>query len=123
MFMVLCVIHDPNKFDQVLSGWHDTGVTGITIFTTTGLARLNQKSALRDDIPLFPGLDDLFSSDEDTNRTIFSIVRDEKMVDMLVSATQEVLGNLNNPNTGILVVLPVLRAFGLDRKSMIERGE
>ncbi len=123
MYMVLCVIHDTNKFDQVLTGWYDAGVSGITILTTTGLARLNTRAALREDIPLFPGLDDLYASDADTNRTIFSVVRGEAMVDRLVEATQEVLGDLNNPNTGILIVLPVIRAYGLDRKSMVERGD
>ena len=36
------------------------------------------------------------------------------MIDKVVAATQEITGDLNLPNTGIL---PVALAFGLDRKT------
>ncbi|MBE3142721.1 MAG: hypothetical protein IMZ61_02200 [Planctomycetes bacterium] len=99
-----------------MNAWEETGVSGITILPSTGLARLRQKSALRDDLPLIPSLEDLVERVENTNRTVFTIVKNEDMVDKIVAATQKVTGDLNLPNTGILVVLPVLRAYGLDRQ-------
>jgi len=37
------------------------------------------------------------------------------MVEKVVKATESVIGDLNLPNTGILTVMPVVRAYGLNR--------
>ena len=39
------------------------------------------------------------------------------MVDLVVEATEKIVGDLDAPNTGILVVLPVVQAYGLNRRS------
>jgi nitrogen regulatory protein P-II 1 len=109
-------LHDNSCLDEILNAWEEIGVSGITILPGTGLARLRQKSALRDDLPLIPSLEDLVERVENTNRTLFTIVKHEDMVDKIVAATQKVTGDLNLPNTSLLVVLPVLRAYGLDRQ-------
>lgn len=41
------------------------------------------------------------------------MVEGEEMVDRLVKITQEILGDLDKPNTGVLFVLPVSRVVGL----------
>jgi hypothetical protein len=116
MYMILLVLHDHSRMKEVLSAWETTGVSGVTILPSTGLQRLQSSDAFRDDMPLIPNLEDLMQYKEKTNRTLFTIVPSEAIVDKVVDATQGVVGDLNLPNTGILVVLPVLRAYGLDRK-------
>ena len=37
------------------------------------------------------------------------------MLTKIVDATQSVVGNLNDPNTGILVVLPTAQVYGLEK--------
>lgn len=118
MYMVLFVLHDPNRLPEILESWEKAGVYGITILPSTGLKRLQAHDVLRDDIPLIPSLEDLLQQEERLNRTLFTIVKDDEMVDKVVDATQSVTGDLNLPNTGILTVIPVARAYGLDRKSM-----
>jgi len=76
--------------------------------------RLNS-GAIRDDIPLMPGLDDFYKRVEDYHRTLFTIVKDDDMLNKIVAATQNVVGNLNNPNTGILVVMPTAQVYGLEQ--------
>ncbi|MBE3067945.1 MAG: hypothetical protein IMZ73_11055 [Chloroflexi bacterium] len=46
------------------------------------------------------------------SRTIFTIVRDE-MVEKIISVTEQIVGDLNKPGTGILVVLPADSVHGL----------
>jgi hypothetical protein len=115
MFMILCVIHDIEKSPALLEAWEEAGVSGATILHSTGLGRI-MDSGLWDDMPLFPGLDDLLKHEEFFNRTLFSVVDKETTVDLIVSATEKVLGDLSLPDTGLLVVLPVLRAYGLNKK-------
>ena len=117
MFLVLFVLHETDFFDEILAAWEGAGVSGITILPSTGLARLRESMALRDDIPIFPSLEDFQNHGENQNRTLFTVVPTEEMADKVVAATQAVTGDLNLPNTGILVVIPVLKAYGLNRKS------
>ncbi|GIV65875.1 MAG: hypothetical protein AB1457_11380 [Chloroflexota bacterium] len=115
MYMIFFVLHNPELLEQVLNAWEEAGVGGVTIFPSTGLARIRAKGAWRDDLPIFPSLEDFQEHLQNLNRTLVTIVEDDDMVDQVVAATQRVTGDLNLPNTGILSVLPVIRSYGLNR--------
>lgn len=115
MFLILFVLHDTSKFEEVIKAWNDAGVCGITIMLSTGYHRISESNILQDDLPLIFNLEDIFQHEESTNRTMFSVVKDEATVDKVVAVTEKLVGNLNLPNTGILSVLPVARAYGLER--------
>ncbi|HCS39724.1 MAG TPA: hypothetical protein DIW44_09095 [Anaerolineaceae bacterium] len=123
MYMVMFVLHDPCFLREVLEAWDAAGVSGITIFPSTGLRRLQTLDVLREDIPLIPSLEDLIQQEERLNRTLFTIVEGDEMVDKVVEATQSVIGDLNNPNTGILTVLPVVKTYGLNRKDEVDEDK
>ena len=110
--MVLLVLNDPDLCPSVLEAWEAAGAPGITILESTGLGRMRQ-SAIRDDLPLLPSIADLFRSKEIRHRTLFTVVEDESLVDELISVTEAIVGELDNPDNGFLVVLPVSRAVGL----------
>jgi nitrogen regulatory protein P-II 1 len=116
MFMVLFVLHDSDLMEDIVSAWEEAGVSGITILPSTGLARLRHNDALRDDLPLFPSLEDISQHVGRLNRTLFTIVDNEEQADRVIESTQRLTGDLDLPNTGILVVLPVARAYGLHRR-------
>lgn len=122
MYMILLVLHDPNLLRDILEAWEKAGVYGITILLSTGLKRITARDVLREDLPLIPSLEDLIQQEERLNRTLFTIVKDDEMVDKVVEATQSITGDLNLPNTGILTVLPVALAYGLDRKTMFNEN-
>jgi nitrogen regulatory protein PII len=113
-YMVLLVLHAPELCDDVLEAWESTGVSGVTILASSGLGRL--RAVVREDLPIIPSLHDLLGREEVQNRTLMTIVEDEALVNKVVQATQQVTGDLNLPNTGILVVLPVAQVYGLHRK-------
>ena len=107
MQLLVSVINDPEKLDEILSGFIEMGVTGATIINTEGMGRL-----LSHDIPIFAGLQTLISRSRPQNRTIFSVVEDDK-VEPALAVLQDVLGNLADPATGIAFLLPVDRVVGL----------
>lgn len=115
MYMIMCVVHDPEKCQDLLNSWEVCGVSGATILHSTGLGRLRNNS-LREDLPLFPGLDDLLKNEEYFSRTIFTVLDREDKMDLLIQETEKVLGSLSQPETGLLVVIPVLRAYGLTKQ-------
>jgi len=112
MYFLLLVLHDLTRCDDVLKAWEQAGVSGVTILPSTGLARL-QKRALHEDIPLIPSLEDFFTPSEDGNRTLFTILQDDSLIPAIVAATEGIIGKLDEPETGIIVVLPVYQSFGL----------
>ncbi len=116
MYLVMFVLHDAGKLNELLKGWEEAGVTGATILPSTGLGRLRQQLGLRDDLPIMPSLRDFYHFEEDTNRTIFTVVDTEATVDRLLRVTEEIVGPLEKPQTGLMVVLPVARVHGLSRE-------
>jgi len=114
MYLILFVLDNPDKLEDLLNAWEETGTGGVTVLSSTGMHRLNA-GVIRDDIPLIPGLDDFYKRVEDYHRTLFTIVKDEEMLNKIVDATQSVVGDLNKPNTGILVVLPTAQVYGLEK--------
>ena len=116
MKMVLFVLNDPAKVLDLLTAWKEAGVSGATVLSSTGMGRIHQAAALRDDLPLMPSLDDFFSSDEQLSRTIFTIIKDDEIVRRVIIATRSVVGDLDQPDTGLLVVLPLESAEGLEKK-------
>jgi nitrogen regulatory protein PII len=115
MHMIMFVLHDISKLADVLDAWENTGVKGITIIPSTGIGRLKAADILREDLPLMPSLEDLVEAPEKFNRTLITMIKTDEMMDKVVSATESVVGKLDDPNTGILVVVPLSRAYGLDR--------
>jgi nitrogen regulatory protein P-II 1 len=113
MSLVLFVLHDPEKLHALLDAWKEAGVSGATVLFSTGLGRLSQSSALRDDLPLMPSLEDFLPRAESLSRTIFSMIDDDAVVDRVVEATRRVVGDLDQPDRGLLMVLPVSRVYGL----------
>ena len=113
MYMLLFVLHDPELLEEVLEAWENAGVGGITILPSTGLSHIRQKPSIRDDLPLMPSLENILNHIEHLNRTIFSIVESEEIVERVVQATESITGSLCSPDTGILAVLPLARVYGL----------
>jgi len=121
-YLVLLIVDDLNKCPAVLEAWSAAEVPGITVLESTGMGRL-RKDGIRDDLPMMPSLSELFRTREHRHRTIFSVVEGEEKVDQLIEIAQEILGDLNRPDSGVLFVLPVARVVGFQGASQRAKGE
>ena len=113
--MVILVLEDVDKMDEVLVAWWDAGAPGITILESSGAARHLAGEGARDDLPIFPSLSALFARNETHHRTLFTILPDRVPVQQLFEATERVLGRLDTHHSGIIFALPVLAAQGHER--------
>ena len=123
MNMILFVLHDPEKLDALLSAWEQAGVSGATVLYSTGLGRIRQDQSLRDDLPLMPSLESFFPKPEELSRTIFTIVEDDALVEKVIAATEEVIGDLTQPDRGLLAILPVSQIRGLRRHDPLKKSK
>lgn len=95
MYFVLIVIDDPSNVDKVLEQLKAGGIGGATIIESTGLHRKQKKR-----IPLRytyggpePG--------EIDNITLFAIVPNRQVAERCREIVESVVGDLDEPNTGI----------------------
>jgi nitrogen regulatory protein P-II 1 len=109
--LVVLVLAKPEKLPDVLQAWQDAEAPEATVLESTGLGRVSEFFG-RDDVPLFPSLRALDECRECIHHTVFSVVEDDGMVDRLIAATEGVVGDLSQPNTGIMFVVPVARVIG-----------
>jgi len=110
--LVMLVLDDPDKCRDVLSAWEAAGAPGVTILDSTGIGRV-RRAGILDNVPLMPSLSDLLRREEDHHRTLFSIVKDESQIEAIVQATQDVIGDLEHKDTGLMFVIPVSQVYGL----------
>ena len=114
MYLVTFVLHDPDLLEELLDEWNKAGVRGATVLFSSGMGRMRQKQLIRDDIPLIPSLDDFYEAPQTLNRTIFTVANDDAMIDKILDVTQKLVGDLSKPDTGVMIVTPITRAYGLD---------
>ena len=110
--MVMLVLDDVNQCSPIVDAWEDAGVSGITIFESTGLGRI-RANAQKDNISIMPSLMSLLRTREEHHRTMFTVVDSDEMVDKLIEVTQSFVGNMMEPNKGVIFVLPVSRVVGM----------
>jgi len=106
--LLIAVINQEEKLDEILSGLVELGVTGATIISSEGMGRV-----LSHDIPIFAGLETLALRSRPQNQTIFSVIREDAKVEGVIRLLQEICGDLEDPATGIVFTIPVTRVVGL----------
>ncbi|KAF0110427.1 MAG: hypothetical protein FD147_1687 [Chloroflexi bacterium] len=107
MYIVLFVLDDPSRLDKILTAWTEGGIKGATVIESTGLHRHQRK--------LIP-MRYLYSSplaDEKDNVTIFAIVDDKEASDHCLALIESVVGDLNEPNTGVFAAWPLSYVKGI----------
>jgi len=108
--LLVAILDDPARIWDVLDVWQEMGVQDATIFDSTGLHRVK---GWRDDVPLFPSVHDLLRSAEAHHRTMWSVVGDDVDLDAVAKATERIVGPLDEPHSGILFAIPIVRSWGL----------
>ncbi len=122
MYLLIMVLDDPTRLNEVLARWEGAGVRGVTVLESTGLHRVLLRHRPQ---AAYAGFSQLFGAGRVGNNTLFAVVADMATVEAAAAATEQVVGKLNDPNTGILCALPVARVWGLpqgDSDAESEKG-
>ena len=108
MYMVMFVLNDPDRLNEILEAWERAEIRGATIIESTGLHRQRRKFIpMRYVSPIF--------TDEESHLTVITLVKNEDMIQACLKATESVVGNLDSRNTGIFTAWPVAFIKGLDQ--------
>lgn len=95
MYMIMFVLDDPNLLDAMLEAWEKAGVSGVTIIESTGIHRRRRHL-----IPM-RYIFEPAGSVEEGHYTLFAIVPDQEVVQACLQACEGLVGDLNQPRTGV----------------------
>lgn len=107
MNICFTVVNNIDKFEELLRKFHEKQLHGGTIFDTMGMARVMSESG-----GLGRSIRGFLNKGRPFNKTIMMVVTDEELL-RVKEAFEEVLGNIESENVGIIVSLPVNNCWGI----------
>lgn len=110
MYLLIMVLDDATRLGEVLEAWTQAGVQGVTVLESTGLQRIMRRKEAGS---MFMGFSRLFQDAGIGHNTLFALIDSLQVAEVAVAATEGVLGDLRQPHTGIVFVVPVARSWGL----------
>ncbi len=107
MFIIMFVLNDSKKLDMILDGWKKIGVRGVTILDSIGAYRVRKR---------IPGRFAFTTANADENsKTLIAMVEDEQVVKDCLAETENLIGDLSEPNTGIFSYWQATNIKGLHK--------
>ncbi|MDH5508079.1 MAG: hypothetical protein OEZ02_12730 [Anaerolineae bacterium] len=110
MQMLMFVLDNPDLLNDVLDAWDGIGVSGVTIVESTGIVR---RRGVQPGSPLMAGFNRLMYSDQEGHYTLFTIVKGTETVRQCIEAAEAIVGNLSEPNTGVMASWPLTVVKGV----------
>jgi nitrogen regulatory protein PII len=107
MKLLILILNKVEKLEEVLEGFIEIGISGATVVDSVGMGHI-----ISEEVPIFAGLRFMFAGAKPHNKTILSVIKEEKE-EQVVRLLEKILGDMNKPGTGILFVIPVDRVEGL----------
>ena len=107
MKLLILILNKVEKLEEVLEGFIEIGISGATVIDSVGMGHI-----ISEEVPIFAGLRFMFAGAKSHNKTILSVIKEEKE-EIVVRLLEKILGDLNEPGTGILFMIPVDRVEGL----------
>lgn len=112
MHALFLVLNETDYLDDILTAFVDVGVKGATILDSQGMGRALIDSESRK-IPLFGSMKSFLNNSHPYNKTIFTILDDDVLVDKAVRAVQDILGDMSKPGVGLMFTVPIGRVYGM----------
>lgn len=110
MYLLVMVLDNVRRLDEVLRAWVGAGVKGVTILESTGINRVLQRT---DAQAAYMGFSRVFGGGPVGHNTLFAVIESMETAHAAITATEAVLGSLQNPDTGIMFVVPIAESWGL----------
>lgn len=110
MQALVIILNQMNFFEALLKEFNDKELYGGTIIDTQGLA---SAIAANCDGNTFGTLRMMLHGSRPFNKTIVMLLEEDK-VQVAIDCVKTVMGNLNEPNKGIIFTTPISFVDGLD---------
>jgi len=110
MKLIIFFLNKEEYLNEILEAFVELDIHGATVLDSIGMGRI-----LAHDIPIFAGFQNLLHESRPGNKTILSVVADEK-TEPLSREIEHIVGDLDEPGNGLLIALPIDYIKGLSLK-------
>ncbi|KGF07403.1 nitrogen regulatory protein P-II family [Ezakiella coagulans] len=109
MKALFLILNKTEKLNDVLEAYVKVGIKGATVVDSQGMGSALSESNL----PMFGGfLRTVLDNNRPFNKVIFSVVKDEEVLNDAIAAVEDILGDMSKPGVGLMFVMPVDRVVG-----------
>ncbi|MDO4712168.1 MAG: hypothetical protein Q4A75_09330 [Peptostreptococcaceae bacterium] len=112
MEALFIVLNKTEKLDDLMLAFAEKGITGGTILESKGMAKFLYSE--HQELPMFGSLYMLMNDGRPMNKTIFMLLRSEKVA-LAKEIVKNTVGDLNQENMGIMFTVPVSSVEGLTK--------
>ncbi len=102
MYLLFAVIENEDLLDELITGWLDLGISGATVIETTGAIQL-----ISQHIPIFAGLRSLTSGGGRHNKTIFTALDSEALLNAAIAFLESLCEQTGKPHQGVYFAVPI----------------
>ena len=112
MNVLFIVLNEMEYLNDILDRFVDIGITGATILDSQGMGSAIYNSG-RGNSPIFGSIRSFLDNARPYNKTIFTVIEDEEMLNEAVMAVKDILGDMTKPGVGMMFTLPVGNVYGI----------
>lgn len=113
MNVLFIVLNQVEYLDDILDEFIEVGVRGATIFDSQGMGSALSDNG-KDHQPFFGMLRTLLDESRPYNKTIFTVIEDDEILDKAIKAVKGVVGDIHKPGVGMMFTLPVGNVYGMN---------
>ncbi len=110
MKLIIFFLNREEYLNEILEAFVEMDINGATVLDSIGMGRI-----LAHDIPIFAGFQNLLHESRPGNKTILTVIPDEKLAP-LSREIEHIVGDLDEPGNGLLVSMPIDFQKGLSKK-------
>jgi nitrogen regulatory protein P-II 1 len=110
MHLLIFVLNKEEHLEEILEAFLELGIPGATIIDSVGMGRI-----LAHDIPIFAGFRGLMQDSRAGNKTILSVILEEK-IPLIIKAIEQICGSLDDRGNGIMITIPIGKIYGYSKK-------
>jgi len=112
MYLLIIILDKARDLENILEKFREIEVTGATVYNSIGVGR---NTLYGTDLPMIASLRRIFDPDEKTyNKTLISVIKKKETLDSAIKLAQEVCGDFDEPDVGIMFWLNLDGVIGFN---------
>lgn len=111
MQALFIVLNKTHYLDDIISKFVSLGVKA-TIIDSQGMASAIINGQI-EDIPIFGSLKTIIEGSHPFNKTIFTVIESDELVEKVVNGVKEAMADLKRPGAGFMFTVPVSKVYPL----------
>jgi nitrogen regulatory protein PII len=112
MYALFIVLNQVSLLDEILERFVQVGVKGATVLDSQGMGGAMMHGSGKN-VPLFGSLRSLMDNARPYNKTIFTVLDSEELVEKTVAAVQDALEDLSPAGLGFMFSVPIGKVYGM----------